>query len=113
MSVISGGLASDYNDMTVVGLRALQVEDYLSVNVFSNSDPDYTVQQNSAGFSVCALDTAVAFSVAKTENQVMTTIGWHEMTGYSTTGCARISKCACSGTLSSKHAQTTGIADCS
>lgn len=113
MSVISGGLASDYNDMTVVGLRALQVEDYLSVNVFSNSDPDYTVQQNSAGFSVCALDTAVAFSAAKTENQVMTTIGWHEMTGYSTTGCARISKCACSGTLSSKHAQTTGIADCS
>eukprot|EP01052_Picozoa_sp_SAG31_P008526 SAG31_NODE_433_length_15750_cov_6.132579_3_plen_301_part_00 len=86
MSTLSGGLASDYNDMTLAGLRQLSADDYLSVFVYSQSDADYSLYQNSAGFSVCALDTAVAFSAAKTVAQPITVSGWTEVTGYSTEG---------------------------
>ena len=70
--------------MTLAGLRQLQRDDFLSVWVYAQTDTDYTVQQNSGGFSVCVMDTAEAFSAAKVSNQQVTSTGWTEMTGYVT-----------------------------
>ena len=91
MVAISGDLADNYNDMTVAGLRKLKKHDYLSVVVSRNggAQSTFTVQSNSAGFSACILDTAVAFSSTKGGSQPVTKTGWTEVTGsssYSTEG---------------------------
>jgi hypothetical protein len=54
-------MADNYNDITVAGLRKLSAKDYLSVVVSRNGGKQSTffVNQNSAGFSACILDTAV------------------------------------------------------
>ena len=65
MSVLSGDLADNYNDMTCAGLRKLEAGDILSVWVYASGDTDYTIWENSAGFSAVALRSKVAFSAAK------------------------------------------------
>ena len=88
LSVLSGDLADNYNDMTISGLRQLQANDYLSVWVYSNQDDSYLIQANSGGFSVCVMDAAVAFSAARNANIRVQANGWTEMTGgvYTTAG---------------------------
>jgi hypothetical protein len=87
MSVLSGGLSENYNDMTISGLRQLESGDFLSVAVYSAFDTDYTMYSNSAGFSAASIRSKVAFSAAKVETQDVTTAGWTESSGpYSCTG---------------------------
>ena len=87
MNVLSGDLSDNYNDMTLAGLRQLEANDFLSVWIYAATDQDFTIYANSAGFSVVAMRSKVAFSAAFAESQDVTASGWTEASGgYITSG---------------------------
>eukprot|EP00937_MAST-01D_sp_MAST-1D-sp2_P008128 g8128.t1 len=85
-SIEGNGKSTNYHSVTVDGLLKLAVGDYVTVMVYSNGDSSWTAQHES-GFSINYLGSSVtAVQADMYTTQSIASTGYHEVTGWRTSG---------------------------
>jgi hypothetical protein len=87
MHAIDSNPSAGFADLTVSGVMKLADGDFISVWVYADADPDYTVD-HSSGFSCAKVDTAEAFAADLQATQLVAAGNWTEVVGWGVSDCA-------------------------
>ena len=85
LSVILGSPATNYEDVSVAGIRHLNQGDFLSMWVFASQDKNWMADGSQGGLSVARLDTTIAVSLASNcsrghkNTRYVRKVGWTEL----------------------------------